>query len=103
MGAGTSYSALILKNQYKEYVGVDLDIRAINLAKSNISRYTSAVSFYTPKELNKSFPDHSYDVAISFEVIEHLENPIQMLECLKQSNKKRKNCAINTQRCICRR
>jgi 2-polyprenyl-3-methyl-5-hydroxy-6-metoxy-1,4-benzoquinol methylase len=83
-GCGHGYSALILKNQYKQYVGVDLDKSAINWAKSNIGRYNSTTSFFTPDEFQNSFPDHFFDVALSFEVIEHLQDPLQMLKCLKQ-------------------
>lgn len=62
--------------------GVDVSEEAIEYAKSKYKAKFSVV------DLNKDFPDGKFDWVVSFETIEHLENPEFFLENIRKNAKK---------------
>ncbi|MDG6919830.1 MAG: class I SAM-dependent methyltransferase [Nitrososphaerota archaeon] len=84
-GCGYGFGVLILGEAVSEYVGVDLDRDAIEWANRNLAHgipKPERVRFLYPEELNLTFPDGHFDAIISFEVIEHLNDPATMLKRL---------------------
>jgi len=62
--------------------GLDINVGAIENAKKNFS--TENVSFQVANAENLPFPDQFFDIAVSFETIEHLDNPVLFLQELKR-------------------
>lgn len=86
-GCGYGFGALILGTVCREYVGVDVDERALGWARTNLTAETLATprrSFMSPKEFDESYPDSYFDLVTCFEVIEHLSDPLSFLERLKR-------------------
>ena len=67
---GSGYGADLLSKVASSVMGVDISQEAIDYAKD---RY-KGIGFIQC-DLNKDFPSYEYDLCVSFETIEHLENP----------------------------
>lgn len=90
MGCGTGYGAYFLRNIARGIVAIDLDKNAINYALRNYSKNESKVKYRIFDVSSRQFndfmkkenliPENKFDIVISFEVIEHLENQNQYLK-----------------------
>lgn len=86
LGCGSGYGSLYLaENGAKEIVAYDLNHAAINFAKENFAR--ANIEFRQGDAQSLKLGD-KYDVVISFEIIEHLTQPLKLLELVKTSLKK---------------
>lgn len=72
---GEGYGTQILSEYSKSIVGVDISAEAIQLAKK---RYTSENIEFCEATIEKiPYPDSSFDMIVSFETIEHVDEEIQ--------------------------
>ena len=71
---GTGYGANLLKEAASNVAGVDIDEETVKYA----SQAFPDLSFQQA-DLNKEFPDGTFDLCVSFETIEHLSNPDMFL------------------------
>lgn len=81
-GCGTGYGAHLLSQKCAHVVGVDYSATAIAYARENFQRPN--LEFAAMDCCNLTMSGGQFDVAISFEIFEHLESPQQYLaECLR--------------------
>lgn len=86
IGCGSGYGAkYIVENGAKKIVAYDFDSKAISFANKNFSHEN--IKFYEGNAETLKLKGN-YDVVISFEVIEHLNNPYKLLELAKKTVKK---------------
>ena len=82
-GCGVGYGIEILSRAgAAEMTGVDLDPEAVSEAKARFSRFATALIEGDLREL--PLPDHSFDVVVSFETIEHMQEPEKALAELRR-------------------
>ena len=81
-GCGTGYGSAELALSARSVTGIDLSTDAVGFAGSN---YTSPHLFFLPGSCTSlPFADASFDLAVAFEVIEHLEDyRLLITECAR--------------------
>ena len=79
---GSGYGVDLMYDVSKEVLGVDVSVEAVEYAKK---RYRGK---FEVVDLDKDFPDGKFDLVVSFETIEHLDNPDFFLENVKKNSKK---------------
>ncbi|MCL5789196.1 MAG: class I SAM-dependent methyltransferase [Candidatus Thermoplasmatota archaeon] len=94
-GCGYGFGSMIME-RYGEYVGVDIDNEAISWARENIGKVNTRSKFLTPDQLKETYGFNSFDLVISFEVIEHVNDPRNFLEFLSKMVKKDGRILIST-------
>jgi ubiquinone/menaquinone biosynthesis C-methylase UbiE len=80
VGCGTGYGSNLLSTKAR-VIGVDINKEAIEYAKKN---YGYDIKFYVGDVNSLQFQDETFDMACSFEVIEHLKRPRQYLREVKR-------------------
>lgn len=86
-GCGTGYGTfLILANGAKKVVGVDIEKKAIEYCKSNYNEKN--LEFVCDDCTKLNVDDSSFDIVVSFEVIEHLLSAESFLSEVKRILKK---------------
>jgi len=83
IGCSTGYGCQFLPDNYT-YMGIDYDPIIIQIAKEQEWR---ANCEFVNVDINKIGIDH-YDIIIAFEVIEHLDNGLEIVEMLKRHCKR---------------
>lgn len=78
---GCGFGTNMMSDVAGDVLGVDVDVPSIDYARH---RYKGRFEWY---DLNKEFPDEQFDIAISFETIEHLDNPEFFLENVSKHSK----------------
>ncbi len=76
-GSGAGYGTSYLAQYCKEAVGVDVSPEAVEFARSCYQMPN--LSYHVMDCTALEFPAGTFDLACSFEVIEHLQNPSQFL------------------------
>src|SRR5438132_386474 len=80
-GCGTAYGSEILARAgASEVVGVDADPAAVKEARAS----TTGVTLEVGDARDLPHPDRSFDVAVCFEVIEHVDDPETILDELRR-------------------
>jgi SAM-dependent methyltransferase len=80
-GCGTAYGSEILaRSGASEVVGVDLDQAVVEAARAS----TGTVSLEVADVRHLPYPDASFDAAVCFEVIEHVDDPETILDELRR-------------------
>ena len=79
VGCSTGYGSQFLPIN-AQYVGLDYDPVIIDVA--NEQQWGNS-RFFEQADINDNLPDQYYDTIIAFEVIEHLDNGLQIVEMLK--------------------
>jgi len=79
VACGTGYgSAMMLEAGAKSVCGVDIDAFAVAKAETLYGR--KGLSYFRCNAEKLDLPDRSFDVVVSFETIEHLQNPTLYLK-----------------------
>jgi SAM-dependent methyltransferase len=80
-GCGTGYGSKILARGGGEVVGVDIDSTALDAARDSGGE---SVTFEVADARALPFADGEFDVAVCFEVIEHVKDPESILDELRR-------------------
>ncbi|MEQ1836495.1 MAG: methyltransferase domain-containing protein [Candidatus Nitrotoga sp.] len=83
VACGEGYGAAMVSETAHTVVGVDLSVDVIQHAKNNY-RHHANLQFITASCECLPFPDASFDFAISFETIEHIEQQKEFISELKR-------------------
>ncbi|MDP1639066.1 MAG: methyltransferase domain-containing protein [Candidatus Nitrotoga sp.] len=83
VACGEGYGAAMVSETAHTVVGVDLSVDVIQHAKNNY-RHHANLQFVTASCECLPFPDASFDFAISFETIEHIEQQKEFISELKR-------------------
>lgn len=93
---GIGYGAKILSNLNlaNRITACDLNVEALEYAKTHYS--SDSIRYFAKDALNAKLPKEGFDLAISFETIEHLEKPEFFLRSIHHSLKKNANliCSV---------
>jgi len=76
IASGEGYGSAILAASASKIFGIDIDPEVVRYAREKYSAINN-VEFLTGQAENIPLPDHSIDVVVSFETIEHLDQPTQ--------------------------
>ncbi|MDM8520991.1 class I SAM-dependent methyltransferase [Anaerolineales bacterium HSG6] len=79
LGCGVGYGTLLLANTAKQAVGLD---RAFEPLKSN--SFSTSPIFVNGNSERLPFPDNSFDIVISLQVIEHIQDDSNYLQEIKR-------------------
>lgn len=82
IACGEGYGANLLAQAAIEVTGADINQETIAAARKKYGR--SNLKFETASTLALPFPDASFDMVVSFETLEHLEEQQQMIAELKR-------------------
>ena len=77
VGSGEGYGSEIVRPWVDEYVGVDIDDEAVAHAAERYAHPNTTFLAYDGETL--PFDDSSFDLAISFQVLEHVRDPDRFL------------------------
>lgn len=81
-GCGNGYGSYYLSLVAKKVTAVDISDKAINFARNHYSHQNLEYKKMNVEDLD--FNDDSFDVVVSFEVIEHLKNPLFYLKEIRR-------------------
>lgn len=79
---GEGYGSHVLAQKANSVVGVDVSESAINHAQKNYQQ--ANLQFVKSNVLNMKFKDHSFDLVVSFETLEHLVEHDQLMAEFKR-------------------
>jgi 2-polyprenyl-3-methyl-5-hydroxy-6-metoxy-1,4-benzoquinol methylase len=82
VGSGEGYGTSILSSTNAHLIGVDVDRITIDNANYKYGSENCKYQLYDGKQL--PFPDGKFDVVVSFQVIEHVQNDIAFLNEIKR-------------------
>ena len=82
LACGTGYGSFFLSLHSQEIIGVDISPEAIQSARKKYQR--NNLSFVVSDAMSTPFQDHSFDVIVSFETIEHIKNDLTFLKEVKR-------------------
>ncbi len=82
LGCGNgAYLEFVSKRGF-DVVGVDLDKTSLNAAKTRNFSHKAEFFNMTLADVHEKFPDLRFDVISAFEVVEHLDNPKEVIELI---------------------
>lgn len=81
-GTGKGYFSLALAREGRPFVTFDISAEQQRFAKLNLAYFdfTNLVEFRIENAERTSFPDESFDIIFSINLVHHLENPYQVAE-----------------------
>lgn len=82
VGCGTGYGVKICSETAKFVVGLDYDLSAVKYCNDNFA--TDNNSFLNSNALFLSIGTDVFDIAITFQVIEHISDPLKFINELKR-------------------
>lgn len=82
IGCGESHFLNLAKKENFEIVGIDFNEEAIRRAKEKFG--FERVYPFTLEEFMKKFPSEKFDMICAFQIIEHLENPVDFVLKLRK-------------------
>jgi 2-polyprenyl-3-methyl-5-hydroxy-6-metoxy-1,4-benzoquinol methylase len=94
-GCGSGYGSQFLSNYAKEIIGVDINATAIEFCKKYINLPNLHFRIVEPK-FPTLFEDETFEVIVSFQVIEHIKDAKSYLVELKRLLKKHGTLIITT-------
>ena len=84
ISCGTGYGSELIAENGGEVTGVDISQEAIDFAKSHFKKPV----FQIGNAEKLDFPDETFDIVVSFETIEHLDNPMSFINEVSRVLKK---------------
>lgn len=81
VGCGTGYGTYELSTKAKKIVGVDISPEAIDYANENYYNHNLSYICHDSKQMNL---EEKFELAVSFEVIEHIDSVEMYLESIKK-------------------
>jgi 2-polyprenyl-3-methyl-5-hydroxy-6-metoxy-1,4-benzoquinol methylase len=81
-GCGYGVGSSLLLDSVKSYTGVDVHRPGVRWAESNFGDARGNVEFLTLDEFDQSSSNERFDVALGFEVIEHVQEPTRLLSAM---------------------
>jgi SAM-dependent methyltransferase len=82
LGCGEGSFLNCARPLYSEVVGIDFDRDAVDAAKRMYG--LEHVYAATIQEFRAAFPDRRFDVVTLFEILEHVEDPVDFIESVKE-------------------
>lgn len=82
VASGSGYGSYILATWAKKVIGVEIDQASVNYAQKNYTKPN--INYLKGSAENIPVDDHSVDVVVSFETIEHLQNYKKFLSEVKR-------------------
>jgi len=82
IGCGHGFGGLALKGVANRYVGIDIDTKAIEWAQRNIETRAPWTQFHSIQSIHDALDWEDCDLALAFELIEHLNRPQSLLTVL---------------------
>jgi hypothetical protein len=74
--SGVGYGSWLMSSRASHVNAIDIDIEAVRYAREHYSKHNID---YFQHDLSEEFCGIHYDVAVAFECIEHIENPLEFL------------------------
>jgi ubiquinone/menaquinone biosynthesis C-methylase UbiE len=99
IACGTGYGTHMLASNAKYVVGLDISPDAINYAKQHYQ--ADNLRFYGGNAYEIPYLDNSFDIIVSFETIEHLDNPKLFLQECKRVLKPKGTFICSTPNSVC--
>lgn len=84
LGSGTGYGSKVLTQKNCSVLGIDINSEAISFAKK---RYSDKNINFQKGDITKLRFKNRFDAVVSFEVIEHLANPLKYLDGINKALK----------------
>lgn len=84
ISCGTGYGSELIAINGGEVTGVDISEETIKFAKEHFTH----AEFQLGNAENLDFPDDTFDIVVSFETIEHLDNPLKFISQVNRVLKK---------------
>lgn len=94
IGCGAGYGSDLLARSFKSVHGVDVSQEAIDLAKKNWQKKN--ITFTAGSGTKIPFKESTFDIAVAFEVFEHIKDWQKFLSELKRVTKKNGMIYIST-------
>ena len=91
---GVGYGCFILSTAAREVIGIDKSPEAVEYAKRNFS--TPKIKFEVADILSMPFAMESFDLAVAFEIFEHVKDSSKFLNELKRIVKKNGKIILST-------
>ncbi len=82
VACGEGYGSFLLAQRAAEVVGIDLNAQAVEAARRKYLR--DNLSYLCADALRTPFPDHFFEIIVSFETIEHLPSPEDFIKELRR-------------------
>jgi ubiquinone/menaquinone biosynthesis C-methylase UbiE len=97
IASGEGYGSAILAKSADKVFGIDVDAEVVKYAREKYSGVGN-IEFLIGRAENIPLPDHSIDIVVSYETIEHLDQPTQekFLQEVKRILKKDGKLVIST-------
>jgi len=84
LGCGFGAGGVLLDKYVTSYIGIDIDEEAIKYANAHLAPLCNKATYELLKETYNHVDDIQADVAICFEVVEHVTDPKKLLNLLKR-------------------
>jgi len=85
IASGIGFGSFFLAQEAKKVLGVDISSKSVEYARENFLR--DNIKFETGNALTYNYPKNYFDVIVSFQTIEHLDDPEKFLDLLSSSLK----------------
>jgi SAM-dependent methyltransferase len=96
IGCGTCYGLDYFNQSFAHYVGMDIDVNLLSALAEDYLNSVSPVSFLAADINHTPLQEHSFDLIISFQVIEHIPDAVGFLRQAARLLKPGGQCLVTT-------
>jgi ubiquinone/menaquinone biosynthesis C-methylase UbiE len=82
IASGTGYGSQLIAKKAKKVIGIDYSPEAVQYSQANYPAHN--LSYMVGDAHHMELDDHSIDIVVSFETIEHLKDPEQFIKEVKR-------------------
>jgi 2-polyprenyl-3-methyl-5-hydroxy-6-metoxy-1,4-benzoquinol methylase len=93
IGCNLGYVGALFIKQKHNYIGIDIQKNAIKEARKNYGNFFYNIAF---EDLYKKIKNQKFDLICSFEVIEHLKNPLEFIQIIIKNLKTNGEAILST-------